>query len=126
MLLYIDHMINPSWINHIVIIRVNCDHSPPLTATLYSEGDNSSIIWTQALRISGRGSSSQDQFKLVVANIDNAWQDGHLTISDGSGIQWANIEVRPPGRYCGAMVIKCNQTGGEMTWNGVPRFDEQE
>ncbi len=116
--------INPSWINHLVIIRGDVVYEPPLLATLRSDGARAEVVWTQELQISGLGGSQAGRSKLIVANIEGAWLDGHLTISDHRGIVWTHVEVQPPGRYCGTLVISVvGQGTARTTWNSLPDED---
>lgn len=114
-------MSNPSWINHLVIIRHDLEHEPPLIATLWSDDGKAETIWSQELQISRRRGAKAGRSKLVVANIDGAWLNGHLTITDGNGIEWANVEVSAPGRYCGTLVILIDDKKvAHAIWNGLP------
>ena len=115
-LFFIHREINPTWINHLVIIRDDAMHSPPLLATL--QGD---VRWSQELEINAQKGPGPSTGKLVVANIYHAWSDGQLTVSDSKGNVWANVAVQNPGRYCGTLVILIDAKGESHTaWNSMP------
>ena len=119
-LYFIGRAVNPTWINHLVIIREDqVEYRAPFRATLRSDGSRAEVGWVQDVSV-GRGSHN-GQGSLVVSNIARAWTDGQLTISDDAGKLLANVDVQRPGRYCGTLVILINAQGESHTaWNSMP------
>lgn len=114
---FIYTAVNPTDRNHIVIIgKENVEHTHPLHATL-----NGGISWKQSLRFYG-GWHRQDGRSLSVANVANPWWDGRLSITDNQGTEIASVEIRPHGRYCGALVIVIDEDGqlDSAWWNAMP------
>ena len=113
--------VNPTWINHLVIIREDqVERRGPFRALLRSDGTRAELGWVQVVS-AGKGSSGGHQ-SVVVSNIDGAWTDGQLTISDEAGNVLAQVEVKRPGRYCGSLVILIDAKGAShMAWNSMPQ-----
>ncbi len=119
-LFFIDRAVNPTWINHLVIIREDqVEYRAPFRASLRRDGTRDEVVWVQDVFV-GRGSPDGHR-SLVVSNVAGAWTGGLLTITDDDGQQLANVEVQQPGRYCGTLVILIDPKGESHTaWNSMP------
>lgn len=118
-LFFIRRAVNPTWINHLVIICDDPDMCiPPLQATL-----DGSTMWSQELDIQGghHHGPGSSRGSLLVANISGAWSEGVLTISDGNRKELAKVEVQWARRYYGTLVIHIDANGKTHTaWNSMP------
>ena len=48
--------------------------------------------------------------------------DGRLTITDSQAKIVASVDLRPPGRYCGALVISVPaHEPAQCSWNSIPQ-----
>lgn len=114
---FIYRAINPTHINHLVVISLDDqEFESPFTAKLVGE-----IDWEQTVFFAGRRPGAED---LGVSNISRAWGDGRLTITDNKGTEVVNMEIEPRGRYCGALVILIDENGqAHAAWNEVPDPD---
>ena len=58
---------------------------------------------------------------ITIINLERAWFSGTFRIKHGEGRVLAQSEIRPPGRYCGAPVIKLDSDGkSHFAFNEIP------
>jgi len=108
---------NPDDINHLVLIRdVPGEHAAPFAAEL-----NGEVQWTQKLEFHGGHGTHAPPAAVAVADIHRAWFSGELSINDSGGATLAQVDLSPPGRYCGTLVVRLTQSGKTLAaWNRLP------
>lgn len=115
---FLDRSINPHNMNHLILIREVPDaESIPDRAVLIGD-----VNWEQAFDFYGGGRVNS----LTVANIAHPWNRGTLSIYERDGDLLASVKLRPPGRYCGGLVILLTEEGETLTaWNQLPVKHEE-
>jgi hypothetical protein len=109
--------VNPADINHLVLIRQDAaDYVLPFEAALVGD-----VTWKQPLVFYGRYRQGPGEVAIGVADIQRAWFNGKISIFDHEGKELATVEIHPPGRYCGALVVLVDAQGdASAAWNEMP------
>ncbi len=117
---FLDRIVNPRDINHLVLIREVTDaKSIPDRAVL-----KGNVNWEQTLEFHGPGRGRVNS--LTVADIAHSWGGGTLSIYERDGGLLTSVKLRPPGRYCGGLVILLTEKGETLTaWNQLPEKHEE-
>ena len=110
----LQYLTNPHDINHCVIMNIGDTEFEDVTVILNC------------------GQKRYEQFfgdirpnQLRVKNIEGAFFDGSVEIRS-KNFPILTAQIRPPGRYCGSMVIRLTTrpTAVDVNWNQLPGTDE--
>jgi len=111
---FLHRAVNPIHINHLVVINQS-DRGSESPASLVFDGKEAG--WTQTLSLGIRAHHDS----LTLYNVEYAWHGGVIRLVDSGGRTLAECEIRPPGRYCGTLVLLLRPKGEVMhAFNRLP------
>ena len=96
-MLQTSHFFAPRELNHVVLINMrDSEYGSEIRITQKGE-----VNWTEELQ----GGIGDGRGQVSVCNIGHAFTRGAITLIDSADRQIASIDIVPPGRYCGELVI---------------------